>query len=162
MQATLEKLRKDFRFLSFYHLPRLEGFRDEPSWYAEALGLSPERAEAYRAELLDSGLWTKGEQGIRRRDTHLGLGAAGEDLSASEFLAMMGQLLSRISSDGPCWYEVKHVVTSHEHKREFLGQVSGLIKSFLEKAKTQKGETLVSWAHVSLNSLRAIKEENEV
>lgn len=156
------RLRRDFRLLVFYLLPTLEGFREDLIWMAAQAVVPVEVAEGYRDELLESRFWIRSETGairVSRANLGIGDGRIPDEVSPSEFLTMISHLLYRLSDDGPCWYESRVVSTSNELKMEFLSQINKLMQEFIERSAKARGETILAWAHVSLDALKALQQE---
>jgi hypothetical protein len=162
--SLVARLRKDLRFGTFYMLPLLAGFRDELTWMADVCKLPLEQVAQNRRELLDAGYWLLLADGtIKTSQPYLPLGDKkdGALASSNEFMTMASQLLSRISDEGPCWFEWHSVATTNALKMEFLSRVNQALTEFIVRSKEAKGETVVAWAHVSLDSLKALRAEDD-
>lgn len=162
--SIVARLRKDFRFATFYMLPLLDGFRDDVAWMADTCRIGIDQAERFRSELLGAGHWLRLSDGtLKAAQPWLPVGDKqdGALASSSEFMTMASQLLSRISDDGPCWFEWHTVATTNDLKMEFLSRVNQALTDFIARSKESKGETVVGWAHVSLDSLKALRAEDD-
>ena len=162
--SVREKLRKDLRALVFYTSPLTEAFADDPQWLAATHGMTVDRAIELRQQLFDSGLWVRDDSGkVRPRKSVTGLGASGsEDLTLPEFMTLVTQILCRVTEDGPCAAECYTIATSQELKSEFLSQIHLALRNLLERSKAAKGETVISWAHVYVDSMKVLRQESEL
>lgn len=158
-----ERLRKDLHFGVFYLAPAMVDFKDDLQWLATTYNLRTEEAAQYRRDLMNAGYWIRSESGtIQLNRAKLGAGAANsEQMSPAEFMSMATQLLTRISPDGPCWYAAHNIATTRELKLEFLSEVNRALNSLIEKSKSKPSETIVSWAHISLDTLKSLHLEEE-
>jgi hypothetical protein len=160
-ESIKEKIRKDLRYCAFYLSPLLNQFDLEPLWLANTHGLTEEIAAEWQQELLRSGYWRKDQDGTRTLVSKLNLAEGGEgDLSISEFLTLISQVLCRISTDGNCWAETHTIVTSLKLKREFISEVTAALSRLLENSAGAPGETMFSWAHVSIDTLKSLQGED--
>ena len=162
-ERVRDRLRKDLRFLTFYMSPLMENFENDVQWLADLHRMPVLQAKADRDELLRAGFWVSTpDGGIRTNTAKTGLGPGGaEDLTMSQFLTLISQILSRLSETGPCWMACHTVVTSRELKNEFLSQVSLSLDQFLKKSVNAPGETVLSWTHVSLDTLASVGQEED-
>lgn len=153
-------MRKDLSLTLFHLLPLMEDFSEELSWLATKAKVTPEQAEKYKSDLIYAGLWVRDPQGrLRNRQDWTNASDAGKDLKASEFLTMSAQIFSHIAPDGPCFYEARTVVTSHDLKRQFLTRMHENVRDFLEASKTAKGEAVLTWSHVILDTLKTLERQ---
>lgn len=159
-----DKLRKDLRYLTFYLSPNMVNFQESPQWFQEAFGLPPEESQAMCEELFAVGLWVRDIRGrVQTHQPRLGVGSRGENLTALETVTMVTQLVDHVSDkDNYCQTTLQTVVTSHEVKREFLSRMGQTIRNLLERSKSAPGETTLSFALITLDTMRALLSENSI
>lgn len=160
-RSLIATMRKDFQLLVFYMLPMMEEFSEEPAWLLGKSKVPAAKAERFKSDLLSAGLWIRDAGGrLRTRQDRLGMGDSGtRELKSAEFLTMSAQIFSHIAPDGPCWYEAHTVTTSHELKRQFLSRMHEVVQEFLKASEGAKGETILTWSHVVLDTLKTLERQ---
>lgn len=145
------QINKDLRYSLFYMAPNVEREKFDWELFGQRVGLGLTEARRFRDDLLRAGLWRLDEAGVTRvlRDP-ISMGA----LSVVEFLNLSVQIFSNFSESGHCWYETFCVVTTDELKKEYLAGMNRLMADFLKKSAEAKGDTVIAWAHGSLDALK--------
>jgi hypothetical protein len=158
----LETLRKDLRALLLFLLPHLCTFKDDLDWMKAATGMGLDEVEELRRWFLKEKAWVREHDGsIRLPLNSVGLGRMGsKTLSLPELFTMLPQILDCLSEEAPCWYEVRTVATTQALKTQFLSEIGVAINKFLRSSEEAQAETIVTWAHISLDSMKHLKEDH--
>lgn len=147
-------IKKDPRFALFFLGPSLKSSQpfDSAAW-AKKVGLEERDARYFESDLLRVGLWSQTAEGLKTQADFLDLG----EIKVIEFMTMAMNIFSRVSEDGPCWYEALYVSTTHELKKEFLANINRALKDFITKSQAVPSETIVAWAHGSLDVIKDLE-----
>ncbi|MFM6930101.1 MAG: hypothetical protein ACKOX6_16645 [Bdellovibrio sp.] len=160
---TIDKIRRNYNFMKFSLLPELADFKNDLRWMSSKVGVSIEESLNFQEELLAVGIWSKNNSGeIHTSEKFVDYFPESESHKrVLGFLTTNANLASKVSNDGPCWFEYSTVVTTEALRNEFIKNINSAYQEFIKKSQETKGTEIVSWSHMFMDALAASNNQEE-
>lgn len=156
-EKIVAMIKKDPRYALLFLAPGLKTSGPFHSLsFAKSIGIEERDARYFEADLLRVGLWRFEGDRLKVESDFMDLG----ELKVIEFMTMTMNVLSKMSEEGPCWYEALYVSTTQDLKKEFLANINRVLRDFVKKSAEVQPDTVLAWTHGSLDLIKQLDVEH--